>query len=238
MHPLVHTWARDRLSEVEQGRWVRKIAVLLADLISWDESMSGYEFRRSLVSHATTCLQVITPETLFSSSIGAQRCCTVAEKFARVLRESGQWEGAMQLEEKVYKERKRTLGEEHPNTLISMNNLAGSYSDLGRRQDALQLKEKVYKTRKRTLGEEHPDTLISMNNLAISYSDLGRRQEAVQLQEKAYKARKRTLGEEHPDTLRMLKNYNIFLQKLHKKTQSQNKMQGSAIHTKDGNKEK
>ncbi|MCJ1231588.1 hypothetical protein MMC12_008266 [Toensbergia leucococca] len=65
-----------------------------------------------------------------------------------------------------------------------MNNLASSYSDLGRRQEAVELEEKVLKVRKRILGEEHPDTLTSMNNLASSYSDLGRRQEAVKLQEK------------------------------------------------------
>jgi tetratricopeptide (TPR) repeat protein len=201
IHPLVHTWARDRLDEAEQKRWVLKTAVLLADSISWDQSISGYDFRRSLVAHVTTCLQAMTLETLFASGMGEAERCGIASRFALVLRESGQWQGAMLLEEKLYEARKRTLGDEHPDTLISIGNLARSYSDLGRVQDAVQLKEKVYEARKRTLGDEHPDTLISMGNLAKSYSDLGRVQDSVLLEEKVYEASKRTLGDEHPSTL-------------------------------------
>jgi hypothetical protein len=117
IHPLVHTWARDRLSKVEQGRWMLKTAVLLADSISWAESMSGYDFRRSLASHVTTCLQAMTLETLFTSSIGGEERCNIASRFARVLVESGQWQDAVQLAEKVYEAMERTLGEQHPTTL-------------------------------------------------------------------------------------------------------------------------
>ena len=62
---------------------------------------------------------------------------------------------------------KRILGEEHPDTLVSMNNLASSYSDLGRRTEALGLGEKVLEMSKRILGEEHPDTLLYQDNLSI-----------------------------------------------------------------------
>ncbi|TVY12783.1 Nephrocystin-3, partial [Lachnellula arida] len=157
------------VNKIEQARWVLKTAVLLADSISWENSISGYDFRRSLSSHIATCLQAMTLETLFTSDIGAEGCCNVANRFARVLEESGQWQGAMQLEEKVYEARKRTLGEEHPSTLLSMGNLARSYSDLGRGQDAVQLAEKVYEARKRTLGEEHPNTLsiLEFYNIAL-----------------------------------------------------------------------
>jgi hypothetical protein len=76
---------------------------------------------------------------------------------------------------------KRTLGEEHPDTLGSMHNLALIYSEVGRWQEALQLTETVVAARKRTLGEDHPDTLASMHNLALRYSEVGRRREAPQL---------------------------------------------------------
>jgi Tetratricopeptide repeat len=35
------------------------------------------------------------------------------------------------------------LGNKHPNTLLTMNSLANSYSDVGRRQEAIELREKV-----------------------------------------------------------------------------------------------
>jgi hypothetical protein len=79
----------------------------------------------------------------------------------------GRLEEALQLSEKVVAARKRTLGEEHPDTLTSMHSLAISYSKVGRREEALQLLEKVVAASKRTLGEEHPDTLLSQRNLTV-----------------------------------------------------------------------
>jgi hypothetical protein len=105
---------------------------------------------------------------------------------------------------------KRTLGDEHPDTLTSMNNLALRYSDVGRTKEALQLTEETLTVRKRTLGDEHPDTLTSMSNLALSYWDVGRTKEALQLTAEALTLRTRMLGDEHPHTLQSMKN----LQKL------------------------
>ena len=39
----------------------------------------------------------------------------------------------------------------------SMNNLASTYSDLGRHEDALVLKERVLEFLRRVLPENHPD---------------------------------------------------------------------------------
>ena len=58
------------------------------------------------------------------------------------------------------------LGSEHPDTLRAMNNLAVSYSDVGRRQETMELRERVLEARQRTLDSEHPDTLSAMNDLA------------------------------------------------------------------------
>ena len=90
--------------------------------------------------------------------------------------------------------------EDHPGTLMAMNNLANTYSDLGRYQEALSLQEKVYDFRRRIQGEEHPDTLIAMNNLAVTYSDLGRYQAALDLATGAYDGFMRILGSDHPYT--------------------------------------
>ncbi|KAL5638876.1 hypothetical protein ACGC1H_003289 [Rhizoctonia solani] len=111
-----------------------------------------------------------------------------------------------QLQVQVLDAHKRILGEEHPDTLCSMNNLASTYSDLGRYDEAEQLQVQVLDTRKRILGEEHPDTLCSMNNLASTYSDLGRYNEAEQLQVQELDVCKRILGEEHADTLCSMNN--------------------------------
>jgi DNA repair protein RadC len=52
---------------------------------------------------------------------------------------------------------KRVLGQEHPSTLTSMNNLASTYQNQGRWKEAEDLEVLVMETRKRVLGQEHPD---------------------------------------------------------------------------------
>lgn len=90
-----------------------------------------------------------------------------------------------------------TYGEENPDTLTTLNNLAVTYDELGDHQKALELKEKVYAFRCKIKGEEHPDTLVSLSNLAYTYGTLGNHQKALELGEKAY-AIQCKLGEEHP----------------------------------------
>ena len=92
-------------------------------------------------------------------------------------------------------------GPDHPDTLNSMNNLALSYSALGRTAEALKLGEETLALRRTKLGPDHPDTLNSMNNLANSYSDLGRSAEALKLREETLALRRAKLGPDHPDTL-------------------------------------
>ena len=93
------------------------------------------------------------------------------------------------------------LGEEHPGSLASRNNLAGAYQDSGRLTEAIALYEQVLNDRTRILGEDHPDTLISRDNLAGAYISAGRLTEAIALYEQVLHDRIRVLGEDHPDTL-------------------------------------
>jgi hypothetical protein len=100
----------------------------------------------------------------------------------------------------------RTLGEEHPATLTSINNLAGLYGSQGRYSESEPLDLRALEARERTLGEEHPDTLVSISNLAWLYESQGRYGESEPLHLRTLAARERTLGEEHPSTLNSINN--------------------------------
>ena len=102
--------------------------------------------------------------------------------------------------------RRRVLGEEHPATLTSMNNLALTLSAQGDLAGARSLQEQVLAVSRRVLGEEHPDTLGSMNNLANTLRAQGDLAGARSLHEQALAVRRRVLGEEHPDTLTSMNN--------------------------------
>jgi tetratricopeptide (TPR) repeat protein len=92
-------------------------------------------------------------------------------------------------------------GAEHPDTLMSMHNLALTYSDQRRYAEAEKLLTQVLETRKRVLRDDHPGTLMSMHNLASIYSDQRRYAEAEKLLTQVLETRKRVLGDDHPDTL-------------------------------------
>jgi hypothetical protein len=102
--------------------------------------------------------------------------------------------------------KQRVLGQEHPSTLGSMNNLASIYINQGRLNKAESLQIQVLEMRRRVLGQEHPDTLSSMNNLTLIYINQGRLSEADSLQMQVLEMRQRVLGKEHPSTLSSMRN--------------------------------
>lgn len=77
----------------------------------------------------------------------------------------GRNDDALLLKSQVLELRKLTLGDEHPDTLTSMNNLAVTYYDLGRLREAQNLMSNVVDIMKRT-SPGHPDTLARSRNLA------------------------------------------------------------------------
>ena len=102
--------------------------------------------------------------------------------------------------------KERVLGREHPDTLNSVNNLAGPYEAQGRYGEAEPLYKRGLAASERVLGKEHPDTLNSVNNLAFLYQAQGRYGEAEPLYKRALEGYERVLGREHPDTLNSVNN--------------------------------
>lgn len=90
-------------------------------------------------------------------------------------------EKAEELEAQLMQTGKRVLGDEYPNKLSSMTNLASRYQKKGRWEDAEKLEVELLKASKAKLGDNHPYTLTSMNNLAPTWSSLGRSAEATAL---------------------------------------------------------
>ncbi|KAK2598195.1 hypothetical protein QQS21_005672 [Conoideocrella luteorostrata] len=137
---------------------------------------------------------------------GAIAEALLSHRVASYLNFEGQWSDA----EKLYKEalttRKMVLGEQHPDTLRSMANLASTYRYQGRWKEAEELQVQVMETHKTVLGEQHPDTLTSMANLASTYRNQGRWKEAEELKVQVMKSHKTVLGEQHPDTLISIAN--------------------------------
>ena len=98
------------------------------------------------------------------------------------------------------------LGERHPSTASSLNNLASLYLSQGRYGEAEPLYVEALEISQSELGERHPDTARSLNNLAALYRSQGRYGEAEPLYVEALEIYKSELGERHPDTANSLNN--------------------------------
>jgi hypothetical protein len=69
--------------------------------------------------------------------------------------------------------RKRVLGEEHPDTLISLNNLAFTWKSQGRDTNIIRLMSKCHRLQKQELGAGHPYTISSFETEEMEDGDFG-----------------------------------------------------------------
>jgi CHAT domain-containing protein/tetratricopeptide (TPR) repeat protein len=122
--------------------------------------------------------------------------------------QKGQAQQAIPYAEKVFNICKDILGEKHPGTLTSLNNLASIYQNADQLKKALPMFEKSYLLHKQVLGEKNLNTLTSQNNLAMIYKVLGKLDDALVLYEESYALHRQVLGKTHPDTLKILEEFN------------------------------
>jgi hypothetical protein len=134
-----------------------------------------------------------------------------------MLFQANRWEEAERLDRAVLEKRLEVLGEEHLETLTSMNNLALDLKSLGRAEEAAVWREKDVEISTRVLGEEHPGTLISMSNLGRFYLSIDELDKADALLAKTTGITRRVHGPDfyglgftegaHGDCLTRLKRY-------------------------------
>jgi non-specific serine/threonine protein kinase/serine/threonine-protein kinase len=100
--------------------------------------------------------------------------------------------------------RQQKLGPEHPETLESLQALAGLNTDRGQYSEAERLYQHVLGSRRANLGPDHRDTLQTLNDLGDAYNYGGRYEEAEQLLKQALERRRARLGADHLDTLQTM----------------------------------
>ncbi len=217
IHPLVHTWVRDRLSFSENMKLSLQTISTLAMSVPYTNETADYRFRWSLVPHVDACLfdgrSRRTGATFRLPPAAGRDFHAMAASFLQVYQEAGQQHVAFNLAEIAIEISRRTLGEEHTCTLRSMTHLAVQYGIVGAQEAALQLLEKVVEVKKRTLGEEHYERLWALGILAGRYERSDQLEKAIQLLGKVVEVGKRTLGENCHDTLTAMQNLAIFYSK-------------------------
>jgi len=101
---------------------------------------------------------------------------------------------------------RRLLGEEHVETIRSMNALTWLYYRQGREDEARALNDRTAEQARNGLGEGNPETLTALNLKGNLMYWTGRWEGLLTLRKNVLEQRRRTLGEEHLDTLLSMHN--------------------------------
>ncbi|MFI1177509.1 tetratricopeptide repeat protein [Streptomyces melanogenes] len=200
IHRLVQAFARTpdpsdahRLPEaVDQAR-DQAAALLAGTFPTADDQPKTWPQCRALLPHTDALTRHHTPD---HDTIHTARALDGAAMYRMT---QGIVDPAVHALQRALAVRERVLGEDHPDTLTSRNNLASAYEAVGDGR-AIPLFEGILAVRERVLGEDHPDTLSSRNNLASAYEAVGDGR-GILLHERALADRERVLGEDHPATL-------------------------------------
>ena len=135
-----------------------------------------------------------------------KRKILILSLLSMIYRYGKRYEKALETDRQLYELNRSLYGEEHANTLDSLDDLAFDYSLLGDHEKALELNEEILKKKKMTQSEEDTDVLDSLSDRAYYFSSLGEYEKALELLKQVYEKRKALYGEDDPETLLSLHN--------------------------------
>ncbi|KAM7183303.1 hypothetical protein V8F33_013665 [Rhypophila sp. PSN 637] len=232
LHPLIHDWARDRLSSSERHIWSSLAFNTLMSSISLPpESSSEMDgsFHRDILPHIDACLaEHGTPlkeeiRAMWGLRFQIAKLCQPTlllivrdqiqqhAKCGYVFAERGHFDKSAQHLEIVRDMLIKVLGYRDEKTMSAMLGLAGVYWGLGRLEEAIALQLSVVDTRSHLYGPTHKSTLQAMDQLGKSYWLHGQYREALELQQTTADQMRATLGINNPQTLAALDNLGVTL---------------------------
>ncbi|MFT5292448.1 MAG: serine/threonine protein kinase, partial [Planctomycetota bacterium] len=112
--------------------------------------------------------------------------------------------------------RRDELGNDHPETLESVNNMGALLRSMGKFEEALPYYTEALEGSRRVLRDDHPDTLGSVNHMGALLMSMGKLEEALPYFTEALEGRRRVLGDDHPITLSSVSNMGGLLSSMGK----------------------
>lgn len=217
LHPVVQRWAKDRLSETDQRRWLDTAIAVLAQCISPHMEASGQGFRRSLLPHIEACLRAL--KSLYKN-VGPDTVerATEMERFAWVFAENGLWKRASSYQADVLKFRAKKLGRFHVHTIQAQRSLAESNFNLFDLIPCISTQRHILETNwyaRPSFADwmtwppwkpEHVSYCVTLSDLTLSLWFAGKLDWSKRAGERAVKGLVKRLGPDDPLTLTAMFN--------------------------------
>lgn len=124
----------------------------------------------------------------------------------QVLMQLGQLEEALDYHQRGLAVRSASLGEQHPDTASSYNDLAIVYRELGRTKDAVAALESAIAILENVFGKAHLRVATAYNNFAVMQEGAGDYEEALEGYQRSLRIKEAILSENHPSIARTVLN--------------------------------
>lgn len=216
LHPVVHGWARDRLTGQEQKRWLSWTSAVLAHCISPNLEASGRNFRKLLLPHIDSCLRAL--KSSYPSLPDTLEQATELYYFAWVYAENGLWKQARTLQRQVVEFRVKMLGRWHEDTIQAQQSLGYTLWNLFEIKPAIEIQVQILKSRWRcrpSLADwttwppwkpDHVSYCLALDDLTLTLWLAGKRNLSKKAGERAVQGLTKHLGPQDPKTLNAMFN--------------------------------
>ncbi|KAF3931136.1 hypothetical protein ABW20_dc0109170 [Dactylellina cionopaga] len=183
IHPVVHSWARERLKEPERSRRMKDAVMIVGESIQ-KENMSRESRKRDaqegkrVGAHLEYLDRYVAPrlsELGLHDEAGPEQetLLDLVHNIALTFQHQGKYDKAMRWYERALAGYEKALGVDHPSTLRTVNNIAGVFKNQGQYDEAMQWYQRALAGLEKGLGVDRPSTIKEANNIAGVFKDQG-----------------------------------------------------------------
>jgi tetratricopeptide (TPR) repeat protein len=158
IHRLVQAVLKASMTDEIRRQWAER-TVRAVNRAFPDVKFETWPQCERILPHALVCAALIDEYTLTFSE-----AARLLNQTGYYLVEHAQYEQAESLYQRALAIREQALGPNHPDTAVSLNNLAGLYDSQGNYKQAKPLFERALAIREQLLGTNHPNTKVVRQN--------------------------------------------------------------------------
>ena len=169
VHPLVHSWSRERLDQSSKRRKAFHAISLVTASVAFRHGARKAENwirERMIMPHIQKCFHHICRDGSFGNiETGASQRNDV-KTLADILSYNSETASAGELYQWILTLEEGSLGKDHPDTLSTVHCMANVFFSQGKYDEALDWYRRALAGRGKSLGKDHPATLATTQSIA------------------------------------------------------------------------
>ncbi|KAF8328016.1 hypothetical protein F5887DRAFT_1083470 [Amanita rubescens] len=204
IHPLIHDWSRNRLTDADKITYCSKTRAILSWSIEMDDYIDNYTFVGTLVQHVEACYS-----HLHELKLDTEYFDDEAERIASLFVKVGEYNKAGEILQEMVEKRQNSLEIDDESTLHAIGGLAHIFQYQRKWGEAEKLLLHLVNSYIARVGYNNTDTIYFMRTLANTYRNQERLDEAEQLGLETVGWCKKHLGTDDLFTLSSMANLGI-----------------------------